>query len=227
MNRRPLLAAILAAALPASVASAALVGVDFDSNIANGPANWKVITTSGNYNNLLDENGAATTIDLSISVPQTTIAESITPGTIPTHTTPLAGLNAMQVHPFFSFAFLGLTPSAQYKIWIFGLYDLDSGPADFDAHIDGEVLTDINFNITSAGTLYINGAAGSSANTLDSYAITLTSTNTGFFNFFFDTNGANGEIGIAGVAIEAVPEPATLALLAIAAPTVLLRRRRA
>jgi hypothetical protein len=230
MNRKSLLAAFFAAALPASAASAALIGVDFDSTPFSSPPDWNIVTTSGTYNDLIDEDGATTDIDVGVFMPQSNFPHSINASTIPIHSTPLTGLNTISVHPDLAFDISGLNPDTPYKFYLFGLYDQLFGSVNFTAHIQGAELTNIVYFLNTAGALHINGPVGSSANTLESYALTLTSSNTGHLLVDFDSNGGfNGEIGIAGFAIEAipVPEPAALALLALAAPSLLLRRRRA
>jgi hypothetical protein len=219
--------AVVASVLSASVASAALVGVDFESGLGGTPTNRTSVHGSGTHANLINETGAITPITLTVLNPSV-LPQGISGGTVPAHANALSGLDSMNVssHPF---ALSGLTPNGAYDFWLFGLHDGVGSLPSFRANVQGASLVQLDFVLGdgAAGDLFINGVLGSSGNTLGSYSQLVTASNIGTIDVSF-SNVVHvwGEIGVAGFALQQVPEPASAALLGLGGLALLLRRRR-
>lgn len=208
----------------AQSANAALIGLDWG---AAAPTNWNVGTEGANpqtLNNLIDENGVVTTVDVSYSgtfFSNTTLEPfTASAGQIPTHSNSLAnisgGLNdADQIVVTFS----DLIPNQSYDVWLFGAQN-EAQPTFHDVTITG-LGPAISFTQNFSGTpgeLWVNGVIGSNA-LLDSFAVTAIADALG--QLIIDVNDDGGTtntvpvVTLAGVAIRPVPEPTILPLMTL------------
>jgi hypothetical protein len=213
----PLFVALLTAgwmgASPAGATS--IIGVD----VGNGtpPTNWNQIISDGTIFNAIDETGAATDVDIAFDLGGNNINQAINAGTLPNHTPSLAGLDEFDVFAA-SVTFSDLVPSAQYDLWIFSVYDVVFGASSFRAtvsHAGGSFP--IDFNMTVAGDLVINGVTGVAGDpfccALENWSYAFQATAGGTIDVSFANTGGS-EIPLAGVAIQRIPEPTTALLLA-------------
>ena len=205
----------------------AIIGVHFGSNGA-APTNWTLVSTLiSPLNNLINENGTVTGVNLSFGAPfaESFFAGSLAASTIPMHTPSLASLNGNTYDSSFSgqtftATFSGLEPNQAYNIWVFG----------------ARFMTDINQHITISGagsplafdqsgvgdSLWVNGMLGSSANSLESFADVIMSTAAGTVTITatgFISDPFGDTYSVSGLAIQpsspAVPEPSSLVLLGL------------
>lgn len=212
------LSLVFAAVFPvccAGVAHSAIVGIDIDDGGAP-PTNWNR-HQSGGFMNLIDETGAATSIDVTIVTDSQSIPQGINAGTKPSHVPDLAGLNDFDTVAT-SVTFSDLVAGAPYRVWIFSVYDdfgVSSGGSQFNATVTGTGAPSVfAFNINAAGNLVINGVTGTNA-ALETFAAPITASPGGTIDIAFASTGGTGEVPLAGVAIELVPEPSGLCLAAI------------
>ena len=221
------LAVALSLALPA-VAAAQLVGVDFNTATGTTPQNWNALTTAGSVANLTNDAGAPTGWSFAVtSGGGFTFAAAPGAATVPTHAYPLSGLDDYltgSAGVTGTAQFRGLPALTPFNVYAFGLR------AFSPLSMDWTVIGDNVITFTQSGgaqELWVNGEVGSSARTLGSYARVVTSSAGGTIDFTYDPFGAtNIPFAVSGMAIEVVPEPASLALLACCGALVLRRVRR-
>jgi hypothetical protein len=205
----------------AGSANSALIGVDF-SNADILPTNWNrqgSFTNNPVVSNLIDESGAATGVDFTVSTNfATNSGQTFAAGTLPTHSNPLNGLDG---HSFdsgtVSYMFTGLATDALFDIWVFGLAQPLTAPVNQNVSITGSG-PDLNFlqGSFAAQQLVVNSELGDSNRTLDSFAESITSSGTGSINISVSAIGNNWNLaGIAIRQVEQVPLPSTLALFAL------------
>ncbi len=233
----------LLSAWPA-LSDAALIGVDFGGPLT--PINWTAGSAGPNprvHLNLIDENGVPTAVDLRYEglLTSDTTAFAFVPNSphIPAHSNPLANIDGVVSDAAaISFRFSELVPSQSYKVWVFGGQTTTGAFADafHRVTISGSgAPVSFNQDIANIGDLWINDQIGSN-DPLESFALAVTASPTG--ELLIDVvdslqgGGAPGSpvVTIAGLAIEAVPEPSNVAAVACALPLVGLahfgRRRR-
>lgn len=194
---------IVACALAGRSQAAALVGVDLDQGL-NYPLNW---TLQDRYlppltlNDLIDESGAATSIDLTLDgAVGDDFPISLIASTIPMHDQSLAGLDGGLTFPIeagpstITATWSSLDALETYEIYVFSLADV---PPELNVPVE----------------LDINGQMGDSSRTLRSYAELVQSSGAG--EIVLDMPGALFPAGneLAGLAIRLVPEPASSMLL--------------
>lgn len=217
-----LFGAVLAGAilLCAAAASAAIIGVAFDNG--NGlPTNWNntAVGSGISKQNLIDESGNTTNVDFFMNGYTGTSNENPKASTVPNHAPSLSTLNTFaEPGSSNSVTFVQLDP-VPYKVWVIGLAD------SFYINewtIIGRTIENF-LQISSSGELTFNGDDGSLFESFESYALLVTPDANGQIRFEWDSFiGA----GVAGFAIEAVPEPGTAALLALGLAGLGFARRR-
>jgi hypothetical protein len=213
-----LLWAVVILAMPSRALCAPIVGVLFGSTTA--PTNWTLVNTTTLFN-LIDETGATTSVDLVWGGPTNLKLNTgtLNAGTIPTHTPSLASVNG-NMSGFvddFTATFRDLTPNQNYDFWVLA--------ARFGTSLTQTVTVTgggapIAFSqAQTADNLFVNGSIGSSANTFDSYALTVQSDANGRIIFSIGSQTSNNW-DVAGLAIRkqdtqvpTVPEPTSLLLL--------------
>ncbi|MGE0625813.1 MAG: hypothetical protein AB7I04_14655 [Pseudomonadales bacterium] len=178
-----------------------LVGIDFGAP-GNTPANWTSVTASGSYWNLINDEGQATRVGLSVSRAGTPFSVSPLPTSLPSYKSSLGGIDGNQYEfgGTFEAEISGLKPLEPYSIYIFGLRggaELTQGVALSGGR--GLTLT----QKAPDSMLVINDQLGSDQRSLSSYAKTLTSSRNGTISLNL-TGGsrANQTYAIAGIAIE-------------------------
>lgn len=121
---------------------------------------------------------------------------------MPTHTTSLAGLDNYNLAN--RAAFTDLIPGGNYNLWVFSLHDGSDGGTQFDATVTGGGTPQVmSFDMTGTpGDLWINGAVGSSASPLSSYASLMKASDTGRIDIDFTGTGGSGETSLAGLALQ-------------------------
>lgn len=190
--------------------AAEVVGIGFSriNSFNDGiPTNWNEITADGSFPNLIDESGAATTIDATLvnyfEFAQSTIPLEPAPGSVPMHSTSLADLDTY-VQPNGSndtFVFSDLDPMQTYNVWAIGLR---SGAYTNQWTITGATSTSFSQSAAGAGELTFNSGLGDSTKTFHSYALQMNPNASGEIAFdIADVSGGR----VAGLAIQPVPEP--------------------
>ena len=233
-------AATLTAAL-SSGSFAALIGVDFGGNGiggVNAPTNWNAapagsvsINTPIFVNNLIDETGATTGINLRIDADfGSNISNQFYlpfASQLPTHTQSLAGIDGLSadlegIHLSLS----NLLPNAAYTLYVFGgavtapnrvnQVTITSGSAA--VHFT-QMIADASTPFSDPGDLWVNGSLGSNA-PLSAFGVTVNATNSGSIIIDIIAGDPTIGVGVAALALEqvtlqALPEPASLALLGL------------
>ena len=221
------IAVVASLALPA-VAGAQLVGVDFNTGTGTTPPNWNSLTTPGSVANLTSDAGAPTGWSFAVTGGNGfTFATVPGAATVPTHTYPLSGLDDYLTgggNVTGTARFSNLPALTPFNVYAFGLRGF--APLSMDWTVTGDNA--ITFTQSGgAQELWVNGEVGSSSRTLGSYARVVTSSANGTIDFTYDPFGAaNIPFAVAGLAIQVVPEPGSLALLACCGALVLRRARR-
>jgi len=210
-----------------SVASGAtLVGVNFGASGATSPTNWTLITTPGILNNLIDTNGAPTTISIAVSstpaLPDM-FSEAPVASTIPSNAPTLAKLhsnfssyNGTPTNHLLA-QFSGLTPNGVYSVYAIGLRY--SGGINQSVTITGSGAPVMFSQIGPVDSLFFNGSIGSSSQTLESYAQPIQASSSGTIAIDF-TSGPQ-RYTVAGVALSftpamsATPVPSSMVLVLI------------
>jgi hypothetical protein len=111
------------------LAAGDLVGIDFGPTGDFSPVNWNQSNGGGNVDfildDLIDESGAATTIDLEVVYDAGNglggFPANVDPAGPPTHSNPLDAINGVLVDQTgLEFTFSGLNPGADYEVYVFG-----------------------------------------------------------------------------------------------------------
>ncbi len=231
-----LLTATMTLMFGSSAYAGAIVGVDFGTagDPQTTPANWTFAAPADGggadvFTNLIDETGANSGWTLTTDNPidlWDNRTSSFPANETPQHSNPLVGLNGSAVGPDDNNAdvtvtWSGLTAGVLFNFWVFSL-----GANDFNQSITVSggsapvTFIDQRYN----GHLNVNGSAGSDANTLASYAMQQTADDSGKITILCHPL-TSSDIALGGVALQQVPEPATLSLLAMGG-LALLRRKR-
>jgi hypothetical protein len=213
--------------LISSSTSGAVIGIDFNLS-GPAPLNWNRLTASNAspgitptpmaLANLIAETGAATNVDFRLDSSVHTIRgfdSSPNSATIPLHSQSLADIggyfhNDSGDNDTVTAAFSQLDPNILYKVWVF--VTRMSSEIDTFTTISGTGVP-ITFRTLGSGpSLFINGQLGSNTRTLDSYALHVQPVATGEINVSWTEGPTATRYTVAGVAIEPVPEPASVAL---------------
>lgn len=223
----------------AAPSQAALVGVAFGGNGGSGfggggtaPTNWSSMG-NGSLNNLIDETGAPTAIDIAVSGAFDSLGFAINPASIPIHVPSLSVLNGnlfAAPNTSINVTLSDLLPNTSYDLYVLA--------ARSSVGLNNDVVT-----VTGAGApvgfqqigatdfLFINSQPGSSAQNLTDFAIQIISSATGTITISAkNTSNAGVLTGIAiapSAAAAIIPEPTSMILLGLGAATLLRRRARA
>ncbi|MDY7002533.1 MAG: PEP-CTERM sorting domain-containing protein [Cyanobacteriota bacterium] len=212
-------------------ASAAIIGVDFGPSGSSTPNNWTLVTGAGTTNDLIDETGLTTVVDIALSSPAFigNFGANVLASTVPTDPNPIDNIGGN----LFSFSgspleitFSDLVPNQTYDYWLFGLRD------GFDGTNQNVIVNGTSFSQTAGSrVLAINNELGTDTRTLDSYGISVTADALGQIITTISPN--NGLYSVAGIAIEAppdvssVPEPTSvIALLGLGLGTLASKRKK-
>jgi hypothetical protein len=142
---------------------------------------------------------------------------TVNPTTLPTGDSNLIGINGnWQGEERFTAALSGLQAGATYDVWVF--VTRQNFRTNQFVHIAGAGITDFSQFDLSHRQLIVNSMVGSSSETLGFYALPIVSDGSGNINITIYNNDDGVGAAISGIALaQAVPEPATLGLLACGA----------
>ena len=198
--------------LPAA-GNGSLVGIDFDPDSGSTPTNWTRGDVGSNSNslpldNLIDEDGNATTIDLLFDDNTGSGTSTPTGSSVPIHTPALGGLDGLLYSgPFggvtapIDVTWNDLTPGIQYDIYVFALENY-LGDYNQQVTITGAGAPISFAQVTTNGTLLINDEIGSNSRTLESYAERVTASEFGTIRVRVAANSGSAGIVLPGLAIQ-------------------------
>ena len=192
-----------------------IIGVDFSFAGGGGstPSNWTSFSTNGTYSNIVAEDGTITHVDFTIANMSVGGNElSILPSTVPQHSISLAGLD-----DYLSGTFPGLTAqfsdlhlNTDYSVWVFGLR---GSSYTNDVVITGSGTPLVFTQNGGSNQLFVNDELGNSSRTLQSYALTITSSATGTITITDARTQKFAGFAIQQTGPTPVPEPSSLVLL--------------
>jgi len=197
--------------------AASIVGVAFGTS--SPPTNWTGIVSDvsgGTRSNLIDETGKATSISLAFSVVPANGSEffgvTLTASTVPMHIPSLTSLNGNIDQNggsgTFTATLSGLATNSAYDIWVFAAKQ--NNPVSQNVMIVGGGAS-VSFSQTAGNhSMVVNGAVGSSALPLESYADVVRSSSSGTITITATSSSAG--YAVSGIALESVPEPSSLVL---------------
>ncbi|MEC8338793.1 MAG: zinc-dependent metalloprotease family protein, partial [Planctomycetota bacterium] len=196
----------------------ALVGIDFDTTGGTAPNNWTQInsfTAPYSQSNLINEDGTATAIDVTLSVSDGTgfLAEVVA-STLPTHDQSLSGLDGeiyTSSDPVTA-TFSDLTPGGNYEIYVFGLENYSSYVNNQRVTITGAGTATVFDQTLTAGNLYINSEQGDSGRSLSSFAETIIADSSGQIAIAVTPNTGTSDLSLGGLAIRPLSGGGLLAL---------------
>ncbi len=212
--RLKLIIGILLGALLSAHASAQLIGVDFGPPASSTPNNWNLVSGAGTFTGLIDEEGATTPVNISVSgVGLTSFALELIPSTIPAWSTNLASLTG-SIFTFDNradFLLEGLQPNAAYDVWIFGARDIEgrTGPAfEHTVSISGGASF---VQVGAHRELASNSTVGSSAVNLNNYSVRGRTNGSGQMSIAVvdpgNLNILGGGVYLSGLALQPAIEP--------------------
>jgi hypothetical protein len=212
----------------------AVVGVSFGPQTP--PTNWtsEEGLLGGSANNLINESGSPTDIDLSYSITGDAELFNVTPSlnasTVPIHTPSLANLDGnidTTSGGTFTATLSNLTASSTYDVWV--LVARDSTVVGQDVDITGTGSTNFTQSDATLRDLLLNASIGSSSENFDSYALPITASSTGTIVVDIAPGSPDHGFAISGLAISAasvpLPSPALLTLLGLSAAGIMGWRR--
>ena len=187
-----------------------LIGLDFDSVGNAAPTNWTQIaqsTVPWEITNLIDETGAATTVDLTIdsgpSGPRGSFVSMTLPaGQVPTHSNSLqevAGAYAFDQAVMFTFS--ALDQAFDYEVYLFGGFPA-AGPSSQDVTFQGDGAA-VSFQQPWTSSRLLNDKAIGTA-VLGTFATTITPTSGGRISILVERSQLENFIAVSGLAIRPV-----------------------
>ena len=202
-----------------------LIGLDFDSVGNAAPTNWTQIaqsTVPWEITNLIDETGAATTVDLTTvdltTVDLTTVdltidsgpsgprgsfvSMTLPAGQVPTHSNSLqevAGAYAFDQAVMFTFS--ALDQAFDYEVYLFGGFPA-AGPSSQDVTIQGDGAA-VSFQQPWTSSLRVNDKVIGTA-VLGTFATTVTPTSGGRISILVERSQLENFIAVSGLAIRPV-----------------------
>ena len=199
------------------VAPAALIGIDFDSTSNNPPPNWLgLIGGQLEVNDLTNENGGASRVDLAIDGTTAGFPFPLDPTTVPQYTSDLTNVdgqvftNAQSVQ----FTYSDLNPLQDYYLYVLsadGFFPSIEQLVTIQG--DGNAISfEQRFN---RDELFINNQVGDSSRDFTDYALVVTADSNGEIAIDIDPILNTADVALSGLAIFEVPQPA-------AAPAIIL-----
>jgi hypothetical protein len=191
-----------------------LVGVTFNST--GGASQWTNETALGTTNNLPYETGANSGVSLTTSVKGASapFSVSVNPGTIPSGNPNLSGINGnIYGENSFTAVLSDLSAGATYDVWVF--VTRQNFPTDQLVTITGAGTTSFTQIDAATKQLIVNSMVGSSSKTLSYYALPIVSDGAGDITITVKNMDAGFGAAVSGIAIAAVPEPSTWAMMLI------------
>ncbi|MDG2012917.1 MAG: trypsin-like serine protease [Pirellulaceae bacterium] len=189
-----------------------LIGVDFAEAGNPAPTNWTSIAggTNSTVNDLSDEDGNATVVDLAIAelTDGTWDDYAVTPGasTIPQNANDLANVDG-QIYTgadALRLTLQDLSPNAQYEVFVMAAEGFYTSIQQVVTITGTGTPTVFNQNFAT-DTLFINGEVGDSTRTLDEYAAVIESSGSGEIIIDIAPDGATSDVVVAGLAIREIP----------------------
>lgn len=195
------------------VAPAALIGIDFDAASDNPPPNWlALIGGQLEANDLTNEDGGASRVDLEIVGTTAGFAFPLDATTVPQYTSDLTNLdgqiftNAQSVQ----FTYSDLNPLQDYYLYVLsadGFFDTIEQLVTIQG--DGAAIEfEQQFN---RDELFINDQVGDSSRDFTDYAIVVTADSRGEIEIDIDPILNTDDVVLSGLAIFEVPQPLTAA----------------
>ncbi|APZ90449.1 sodium/calcium exchanger 1 [Fuerstiella marisgermanici] len=185
-----------------------LVGIDFGGGTT--PTNWTAFsgTSDVSLNDLVDESGTATAIDVAIDIDTSAgIYDSFAPPAteLPSHTQSLAGIDrAYTDQGNIELTFSDLGAGQLYEVYVFAGDRLASDQrVVISEPTSGTTLTQFT-QPHDANQLVVNGEVGASNRALSSYAVFARADSNGEMKVRVDSSAnPTGFFGLAGVALQA------------------------
>ena len=232
MKSKSFVAAVGAVALSAvavgSSATAALLSVDFDSNYA--ALGGGVSATQPGFSSAVVGVFESTSLeytfgDYTVSTQDTVVDAdaNFTQSGARDRTVTNASVGAL----YRDFIFANTSNNNRFGLMIEGLDASTSYNVDFWAYDANSARTIL---VTQVGAPLVNGSityvGSAQPDDLGDYTTTLTATSDASGTLFFEVSSATGDALLNGFAINAVPEPASMALLAMGGALLVGRRRK-
>jgi hypothetical protein len=182
-------------------AHAVITGIDFGTVSSNTPTNWTLISGAGTTNNLINENGDLTNIDVTISDSSPFDVTTVS-NTIPTHTDSLQNVdgNIFSTSTPLSIVLSDLVPNQDYNIWLFSARGGGFGDLDQNVTFTGGNTLSFTQNAPDSN-LVINDEIGNNLRTLDSFAEVISANSLGEITTTISSPSTNVPLA-AGIAIE-------------------------
>jgi PEP-CTERM motif len=194
--------------------AASLVGVTFDS--IGGAPQWTNETTLGTTNNLRYETGVNSGFSLTTRVTGGLASNPVTVGaaTIPMGDANLSGIDGN----FYGFQTLTadlshLKARQAYDVWVF--VARENYPTHQGVSITGAGTTTFMQLDSSPRQLIVNSNVGSSSEDLSYYALPIVSNAAGDITIDVENMDDGYGAAISGIAVMAVPEPSTWAMMLV------------
>ncbi|MFT5191610.1 MAG: hypothetical protein ACI9DF_004572 [Verrucomicrobiales bacterium] len=191
-----------------------LVGVDFDESGATIPNNWNqgaTWTGSPTLSNLIQEDGTISIVDLSMNRNGGSWASGSTnpsATTIPIHTPSLANINFTHLHRTstvpIDFTWSDLAPTTRYNVYVFAVESFGGVTIGQTVTITGSGVDNPSPFVqatTTGAELWVNAEAGSSSQSLEAYAVPVTSTGSGNIDISISATSA-ADVVLSGLAIQ-------------------------
>ncbi|MEM7313776.1 MAG: choice-of-anchor B family protein, partial [Planctomycetota bacterium] len=185
-----------------------LAAVDFDQGGAPHPQNWASLagqSQATTLSNLVDENGATTTIDLTIAENPdgnwSSFGANIIASTVPQHTVDLTEI-AGQIYngsDTFVLTYSDLVPGAEYSLFVFAAESFYSSIQQ-RVTVTGDSTMTFDQSFTSQ-QLFVNDQVGDSSRQLSEYAKVMAADASGNIVVEVEPISGTNDVVLAGVAI--------------------------
>ncbi len=179
-----------------------LVGIDFGDDPT--PNNWTSIGggTTQTYSDLIDETGALTAVDLTITGTWSNLGATANANTIPSYANSLAEIDGQiytNSNPI-TLEYSDLTPLADYQLYVFGLESFFSTIRQ-RISVQGDGAAVSYDQIFGRNELAVNDQVGDSSVDLTDYALIVTADESGTITVDVDPLTGTGDVSLAGIAI--------------------------
>ncbi len=189
-----------------AIAPPALIGIDFD-DAPNAPLNWLANSgASGSFDDLDNEDGGASQIDLTINGSPLGYDVPLNASTIPQHTNSITNVNG-QIYTganSIELVYSDLEPSQDYHVYIMSAEGFFNS-IEQTVTIQGAgspVSFEQRFN---QGDLFVNDQLGDSSRDLSEYAQVITADSNGVITINVDPISGTDDVVLAGLAIFEAP----------------------